>query len=235
MTLRAIAGAASFAHLLGRSAKSKSEDSVPDPKEVDDGTGCEGDDKDPEDKDDKDKDARRAEGDDKDPEDKDDKDKDARRAEGDDKDPEDKDDKDKEAKGKGARADDEGDDGESGDDEGDDESDDTDMRKKGSKSARLRERARCAAIFGDAAAGKNPALAARLAFNTSLPRSQAIACLQDGSALTAAAPRRASLDERMARVAAPKVGASDPSPARPGGASLSDQIIAAGKRRRGEA
>jgi hypothetical protein len=49
-------------------------------------------------------------------------------------------------------------------------------------SARRRERARCAAIFACQAAAKNPVLAANLAFNTSMPRAEAIALLQDSPA-----------------------------------------------------
>ena len=48
--------------------------------------------------------------------------------------------------------------------------------------ARRRERARCMAIFAHAAAKANPDLAGHLAFNTSLPRGQAIAALKHGGA-----------------------------------------------------
>ncbi|HET6606738.1 MAG TPA: hypothetical protein VFG62_08725 [Rhodopila sp.] len=140
----------------------------------------------------------------------------------------------KKAKGRRARAedDDEGDDGESGDDddEGDDDSDGADMRKGKARSARLRERARCAAIFADAAAANNPALAATLAFNTDMPRSQAVAVLRAGGS---AAPKKPSLYERMSRENHPRVGASDPG--KPAEAnSLAARIVAAGKKRRGE-
>ncbi len=46
--------------------------------------------------------------------------------------------------------------------------------------ARRRERTRCAAIFQDVAASRNPALAAELAFNTNLPSARAIAILRRG-------------------------------------------------------
>jgi hypothetical protein len=130
---------------------------------------------------------------------------------------------------KRARAEEDGDD----DEEGDDGSDGADMRKKGARSARLRERARCSAIFADAAAGKNPALAAQLAFGTDLPRTQAINVLRAGGLAVASGPRRPSLDERMASVKVPVIGNGDA--AGPTGAQgTAAQIIAAGKKRRGE-
>jgi hypothetical protein len=209
MSLKAIAGAVSFAHLLGRATRPAAEVEDDDDK--------------------KEKDAkRRAEGDEKDPEDKDDKD--AKRAEGEEKDPEDDDKDKKDAKGKKAV----GDDGEGDDDDGDDESDDSEMRSKGARSARLHERARCAAIFTDPAAGRNQELAATLAFKTNLPRGQAIAVLRSGgSAAAPAAPKRASLDERMSRVKTPVVGNSDAA-ATSKAPSVAAQIIEAGRRRRGE-
>lgn len=126
--------------------------------------------------------------------------------------------------------DDEGDDGEDKKKD-DDEADDEDM-KKGSKarSARLRERARCAAIFMDEAAGKNPALAATLAFNTDMPRSQAITVLRAGGA--AVQPKRDSLDRRMSSIPRPNVGAGDTIASK---ASFADRALAASKKARGEA
>ncbi|WP_428492155.1 hypothetical protein [Rhodopila sp.] len=131
-------------------------------------------------------------------------------------------------KAKRARADDDMDD----DEEGDDGSDGAEMKKKSARSARLRERARCAAIFADASAGKNPALAATVAFTTDLPRSQALAVLRAGGlAVAPAAPRKPTLDERMAAVRSPIAGAGDV--ANPTGVQgLAAQIIAAGTRRR---
>lgn len=61
------------------------------------------------------------------------------------------------------------------------EEDDKDVEMYGSSpvvEARNRERRRCAAIFACKAAGKNPALAANLAFNTRMKRSEAIAVLE---------------------------------------------------------
>jgi hypothetical protein len=118
----------------------------------------------------------------------------------------------------------------------DDESDSTEMKRgrKGAHQIRLAERARCAAIFADAAAGTNQALAAQLAFGTDLPAEQAVAVLRAG-VLTAAAPapRRNTLDERMASVRIPRVGVDD-SVREMEPKSVAQQIIDAGKRRRGE-
>lgn len=102
---------------------------------------------------------------------------------------------------------------EDGDEDGeDDEGDDNDA-----KAARVRERARCAAIFAHPSAAKNVPLAASLAFNTSLPRSQAIALLHDGSAAVdledATAPRRSgkqALTDRMLSAPKPTIGAGVP-------------------------
>ena len=44
--------------------------------------------------------------------------------------------------------------------------------------ARLREQRRCASIFASKAAAKNPLLAAKLAFNSRMPRADAIAILE---------------------------------------------------------
>ena len=59
-----------------------------------------------------------------------------------------------------------------------DEKDDDDEKGNASAlAARSRERARCAAIFASPAAGRNPVLAANLAFGTSLPRGTALTLL----------------------------------------------------------
>jgi hypothetical protein len=63
-----------------------------------------------------------------------------------------------------------------------------------------------------------------------MPCSQAIKVPQAGGVPKFA--RRISLDERMARVKTPAVGTSDPGQR---SLSLADQIVAVGKRRRGEA
>jgi hypothetical protein len=104
---------------------------------------------------------------------------------------------------KGKRADD-------GDGDGDDEEDDTDpdaeddddeMRGKSAVArARRREQARCAAIMGSKAAGRNVELAANLAFKTRMTRQEALAILRTS-------PAGAS-DQSQARAARnPRLGA----------------------------
>lgn len=62
--------------------------------------------------------------------------------------------------------------------EGDDDDEEEMRGKSAAASARRRERSRCAAIFASRVAGKNPSLAANLAFNTSLTRKEALAVLE---------------------------------------------------------
>jgi broad specificity phosphatase PhoE len=65
------------------------------------------------------------------------------------------------------------------DDQDAEDDEEEEMRgKSAAASARRRERARCAAIFGSKAAGRNPVLAANLAFNTSMTRKEALAVLE---------------------------------------------------------
>jgi hypothetical protein len=85
--------------------------------------------------------------------------------------PEKNDDDDKKAKSKAEDDDD-------SDAEDEDDKDDEMHGKSAAAAARRRERARCAAIFGTKAAGKNPALAANLAFNTRMTRKEAIVVLE---------------------------------------------------------
>lgn len=216
-----MAGASSFAHLLGRSAKvAKAADEDEDKKKSK--HAAEDDDKRDDEKDDDQKDEKSKKAKAEEPDDERDDERDEDEDEGDAK-------KSKKAKAKRAKAeDDEGDD----DEEGDDDSDGSDMRKKGASSARLRERARCRAIFADAAAGKNPALAAELSFGTDLPRTQAINVLRAGG-LAVTTPRRPTLDERMAAVKVPTIG---PDGGQPAGAApdAATKVIAAGMKRRGE-
>ncbi|MBB2157207.1 hypothetical protein HLH33_12950 [Gluconacetobacter diazotrophicus] len=124
----------------------------------------------------------------------DDDDTDARRAEGDGEgDPEEDGDADK-PKGKqkaGRRADDDPDDDQTDEnaaEDGDDDTDAEDERDDNTASARARERGRCAAIFRSAAAGRNPAAAAELAFGTAMPRAAAIRVLSAMAATSAPAP-----------------------------------------------
>ena len=132
---------------------------------------------------------RKAEEDDNDPD----------AADPDDKDPDDTDPDDKESKGKGKRG------RRADDDDGDDE-DMEDDKDDDAKAARARERARCAAIFRDKAAGANPALAASIAFGTALPRSQALNLLRNGAAASAAP----GLAQRMRGMEGVRVSSVEP-------------------------
>ncbi|HXA48341.1 MAG TPA: hypothetical protein VNW52_11975 [Burkholderiaceae bacterium] len=68
----------------------------------------------------------------------------------------------------------------------DKDDDEDEMRGKSAASqARRRERARCATIMGSKFAARNLVLAANLAFNTTMTRSQALAVLKDTPAATA--------------------------------------------------
>jgi hypothetical protein len=63
--------------------------------------------------------------------------------------------------------------------EEDEDDEDEEMRGKSAVAkARRREQARCAAIFACKAAARNPEMAANLAFNTRMPRQEAIAVLR---------------------------------------------------------
>lgn len=165
MTLKAkVASALSFAHLagLGRGRAAASGD------------------EDPEKKDDN-KDAKAAKADDEDPE-KDDKEKKDPAAKAEDDDPnaesEDPEKKDDDEKSKTANADEQ---------DGDDDKDEM-SGKSAAAQARVREQARCAAIFASPAAARNPVLAANLAFKTRMTRQEALAVLESTPAPAAAAP-----------------------------------------------
>ena len=170
MKMSKIASAANFAHLLGISAKKAEDDEdKKDSRRAED------------DQEDDDKKSRRADDSDKDYKERADDDNDEDAEDGDDKkskkskraedDSDDEDDK------KSKRADDEKDDDKMEDDGDDDEEE---MRGKSAVArARRRERARCAAIFRSKMAGKNPVLAANLAFNTSMTRKEALAVLEN--------------------------------------------------------
>lgn len=86
--------------------------------------------------------------------------------------------------------------------------------------ARNRERARCAAIFASEAAGRNPVLAAQLAFTTRMTRSEALGVLE---AAPAAAMPGARTAERVARADNPIL-----TPGGGGAQKPSGQVIAAG-------
>lgn len=124
------------------------------------------------------------------------------KGEGDDPDPEDDETDPKDGKkGKKARKADEG--GGDPDEDGDDDTDAEDEKDDDKAKARARERGRCAAIFASAGAGRNPAAAAEIAFNTTLPRSAAVRLLStmpaSAPAVAQEPPRRApALRDRMA-------------------------------------
>ena len=121
-------------------------------------------------------------------------------------------------KAKKAKAASEDDPDEDGDDEDekkkDDEDDDEEMQRKGrARSARLRERARCAAIFGLSAAAGRVGMVATLAFTTDLSATQAVALLKSSPAApspAAASSHGSALDAAMARVAQPRIGGDAP-------------------------
>ncbi|WP_321904395.1 hypothetical protein [Paraburkholderia tropica] len=172
--LRSMMGRAglSFGHLAKVSARSSRAEENDDQDDRDDDSG-------------KGKKGKRAESDDDDDGDGDDDgqnrdngdSKKGKRAEGDDGDDDDRDDDSGKGK-KGKRA--ESDDDDDGDRAEDDDDDEEEMRGKSAVSgARRRERARCAAIFGCKEAGRNPVLAANLAFNTTMTRKQAVRVLRD--------------------------------------------------------
>jgi hypothetical protein len=136
---------------------------------------------------------------------------------------------------------------EEGDDDADAEADDKDDKEEGKRAgragaARQRERVRCAAIVAEGIKLGSVKQACSLAFDTKMTAAQAISVLSaaaadraDGASSAAAAapaPRRGpSIDERMAKVVTPIIGASTPIAEAP---SLAAQILAAGKMRRGE-
>lgn len=180
MTIRSLAARGlSFAHLAGRSALASRAES--------------------DEEDDEKKDARRAESDDPEEQDRDDKDgKKGKRADtGDNEDEsaeDDEDKKDDKAKGKKAKASDsdEADDEEDDESAEDDDDDDEEMRGKGAVArARRREQARCAAIMGSKAAGRNVELAANLAFKTRMTRQEALAILRSSPAAVSTMSRSA--------------------------------------------
>lgn len=93
------------------------------------------------------------------------------------------------------------------DEEGDDE-DEEDNEDPKAKAARKRERARCAAIFATKAAANRPDLAAHLAFNTSLPRSEAKALLK--ASAQGSTQRGGVLADAMAQFGQQRVSAGAP-------------------------
>jgi hypothetical protein len=231
MARTSLASATSFVHLLGLRRPAAAEDDKDD-KDGKKGKRAEDDDEEAraraaedDDDDDKEKRGKRAEDDDDDKRAEDDTD--GKRAEDDD----DDDDDGAEGKRRGRRAEDDD------DDEGDPKA----------SAIRLRERARCAAIFAHPAAAKRPDMAAHLAFGTSLSRRAAIDTLK---AVAAGEPRMLrgvalrSTDRtrpsdayraRMAQEPNYDVGSEREAPTMSSPEAFAKAVIAADKRRRGEA
>lgn len=158
-SIKQMAKALTFSHLTHVGARAR----VEDDDEEDDKKSRAQEDNDKKD----DKEARAEEDDDRKDDDKKD---DAARAEDDDDKPHDED-KGKRGKKAKSRAG-------NGDDENADDDDEEMHGKSAIAAARLRERERCAAIFACRAAGRNPELAANLAFSTRMTRTEAVAVLQ---------------------------------------------------------
>lgn len=104
---------------------------------------------------------------------------------------------------------------------------------RGVAGGRLAEQARCRAIFATPAAGKRPDVAATLAFDTRMPAAQAVKVLEataNGQLATG------DLRTAMAAAATPRIaGGGAERPAGTDPHSLASQIVAAGRKRRGEA
>ncbi|QCO14001.1 hypothetical protein D3869_01445 [Azospirillum brasilense] len=153
---------------------------------------------------------------------------------------------------KSKKAEDDSDDGNAENDDSDGDGDteedsDKDNAKKASggkkgktyADGRAFERARCAKIFGCAAAADRPDVAARLAFNTDMNPDAAVEVLTVAAEAGGrqSSRRTSGLSDRMASVPNPKVGATAPQqqaadPKSP--AAVAAAIIEAGKKRRGE-
>ncbi|WP_334034747.1 hypothetical protein [Burkholderia cepacia] len=116
--------------------------------------------------------------------------------------------------------------------EGDDDSEDDDGDDATASAARQRERVRCARIMAHGIKLGRARQAGVFAFDTKMSSRAAIAALNAGAEDAPAQPRRASsLSTRMASTSIPSAGAGGVTPKAP---SLAEQIVQAGKRRRGE-
>lgn len=111
------------------------------------------------------------------------------------------------------------------DDDGDDETDDA------QKAARAAERARCARIVAHGINIGATRQAGVFAFDTKMSSKAAISALNAGRADTPQAARKPGLAERMAAAAVPNPGAGGAA----GQMTTAQQIVLAGKKRRGEA
>jgi len=131
-----------------------------------------------------------------------------------------------------ARADDEDTDDEASRAESED-GDDDDKKDDKEKAARAQERTRCARIIAHGVKIGAVNQAGVFAFDTTMSAASAISALNAGRADAGTAAKKPSLTERMAGARTPNPGAS----AGGSGAQLTvaEQIVLAGKKRRGEA
>ncbi|WP_155639067.1 hypothetical protein [Burkholderia cepacia] len=119
--------------------------------------------------------------------------------------------------------------------EGDDDSedDDGDGSDANASAARQRERVRCARIMAHGIKLGRSRQAGVFAFDTKMSSRAAIAALNAGAEDAPSTPRRVSqLSSRMESTTIPAAGAGGAMPKAP---SLAEQIVQAGKIRRGEA
>lgn len=129
------------------------------------------------------------------------------------------------------------DEGETSDDDGGDETDEEDEDEPEARAVAKRQRGRIAAILNSEPGKALRESAILLATGTSMPRTQAIAMLasfQAAAPAAAAKPaqteQRDQLRDRMASVEQPNIGVGDAA----SGPNLAQQIVLAGKKRRGE-
>jgi hypothetical protein len=111
-----------------------------------------------------------------------------------------------------------------------DADDENDEQKPETRALRERERSRIRAIVNSEAGLANPTAAMALALGTTTPRHRAIKLLGRMDVPAAANPRADALRDRMAGTANPDIGVS----ATQSSATLAQEIIAAGRKRRGE-
>lgn len=117
--------------------------------------------------------------------------------------------------------------------EGDDDSEDDDGDDATASAARQRERVRCARIMVHGIKLGRARQAGVFAFDTKMSSRAAIAALNAGAEDAPTQSRRASsLSSRMASTSIPSAGAGGVTPKTP---TLAEQIVQAGKKRRGEA